>query len=163
MQHLLRFAGLLLALTTPSVLPHPAIAESDTNHQLFVSVTVKSGCSLQSGTMAFGEYLSGQPNDLNISGSINFVNCSGYMTLSLDGGTSGNVNARQMSFGEHHISYQLYRNPNRTAVWGEGIDAREVTLLTIQSDRITVYGRIPKLQNVPDGIYTDVVNMTLTF
>ena len=36
-------------------------------------------------------------------------------------------------------------------------------LIGTQSGSITVYGRIPSSQVVPDGTYTDTVNMTLTF
>ena len=32
-----------------------------------------------------------------------------------------------------------------------------------QSGSVTVYGRIPASQVVPEGTYTDTVNVTLTF
>lgn len=163
MQRHRRFSGLFIALIVLSESINPAHAGSDTD-QLHVSVTVNSGCSLDGGAMDFGEYLSGQPNDLDVLGQINFVNCSGYMTLSLDGGSNGSVADRYMTLGDHQLKYQLYRSPTRTAIWGEGGDAREVTLLgPPQSRSIDVYGRIPKLQYVPDGLYTDVITVTLTF
>ena len=36
-------------------------------------------------------------------------------------------------------------------------------LIGTQSGTVTVYGRIPASQMVPDGTYTDIVNITLTF
>lgn len=152
--------GLLLALLI--LVMGPAVADSDTD-QLMVSVNVTSGCALQGGEMTFGDYLSGQPNDLDAVGSINFIDCTGNLLVSLDGGGSGSVTDRRMRSGENDMTYQLYRNPSRTAIWGSGAEAREITLLDTHSGVIPVYGRVPGLQHVPDGLYTDIVNITLTF
>src|SRR5215217_8164510 len=53
---------------------------------LNVSATVLSSCALSGGTLSFGDYTSGQPNDLDVDGTINYVNCSGTLTFALDGG-----------------------------------------------------------------------------
>ncbi len=53
--------------------------------------------------------------------------------------------------------------PARTAIWGTGADAQVHVLLGTQSGSVTVYGRIPAGQVVPEGTYTDTVNITLTF
>ena len=153
---------LLVGLTMSAAAAWPAVAGSDTD-QLTVTVTVQSSCSLSGGTLDFGQYVSGQDSDLDAVGTINFVNCNGDLVFGLDGGGSGNVMARQMRSGADHLNYQIYRNPTRTAVWGTGLEAREVTLLTTQSGSLSVYGRIPKSQTVPDGTYSDVVNITLSF
>jgi spore coat protein U-like protein len=154
--------GLLLVLAMSAAALRPASAGSDTD-QLSVTVTVQSGCALSGGTLNFGEYNSGQANDLDAEGVINFTNCSGNLVFSLDGGLSGNVTDRQMRSSTSRLSYQIYRNPSRTAIWGMGSDSREVTLLAPQSESLTLYGRIPKSQVVPDGVYTDIINITLTF
>jgi spore coat protein U-like protein len=154
---------LAVAATLASVLaPFSAKAGTDTD-QLTVTATVLSSCSLSGGTLNFGQYISGQTTDLDVTGAINYVNCSGNLTFALDGGGSGSVNARQMSSGANRLNYQIYRNPTRSAVWGSGADAQAVTLLATQSGTVSVHGRIPKNQVVPDGTYTDVVNITLTF
>lgn len=140
----------------------PARAGTDTDH-LTVTARVQSGCSLAGGTLDFGAYVSGQPTDLDATGAINFVNCSGTLTFTLDGGLSGSVAARAMQAGSSRLSYQIYRNPTRTAVWGTGSDAHGVILLTPQSGSVQVYGRIPRGQAVPDGTYTDTVTITLSF
>jgi spore coat protein U-like protein len=153
---------LVLAMSTVTAAPLPVAAGSDTD-QLMVTVTVQSGCRLNGGTLDFGSYNSGQPTDLDAVGIINIVDCNGDIVISLDGGGSGAVTNRQMRSGDNRLNYQLYRNPTRTAIWGEGSDAREITLLALQSAPIQVYARIPKSQTVPDGVYTDVVNITLSF
>lgn len=143
-------------------LPRAPLAGTDTD-QLSVTATVQSGCSLSGGTLSFGQYVSGQPNDLDAVGTIGFVNCSGSLTFALDGGTSGSVSSRQMRSGASRLGYQIYRNAARNAVWGTGADAHGVILLTPQSGSVQVYGRIPRSQTIPDGVYTDTVNITLTF
>ncbi len=153
---------LLLAATWSTVVDRPASAGSDTD-QLMVSVVVQGGCSLNGGALEFGHYVPGQSEDLDAVGTIHFVNCSGSLEFALDGGGSANVAAREMSYGSDRLSYQIYRNPSRTAVWGSGMDAREVVLLTPQSGSLSVYGRVPGGQLVPEGVYSDVVNITLTF
>ncbi|HEX6013865.1 MAG TPA: spore coat U domain-containing protein [Geminicoccaceae bacterium] len=145
-----------------ALVPLPAKAGTDTD-QLTVTATVLSSCSLSGGTLNFGQYISGQQTDLDVTGTINYVNCSGNLTFALDGGGAGSVNARQMSSGANRLNYQIYRNPTRSAVWGSGADAQGVTLIGTQSGTVSVHGRIPKNQVVPDGTYTDVVNITLTF
>lgn len=130
---------------------------------LTVTATVLSACSLSGGTLAFGTYISGQADNADVDGTINFVNCTGTLTFALDGGGSGNINGRQMSSGANRLNYQIYRNPTRSAVWGTGADAQTQILLVTGNGSITVYGRIPSGQIVPEGTYTDIVNVTLTF
>ncbi len=155
-------ARLLLAFAAATAAIHPARSATDTD-VLTVTATVLSACSLSGSTLSFGDYTSGQTQNLDISGTVNYVNCSGNLTLALDGGTSGNINARQMSQGGDRLNYQIYRNSVRNAIWGSGADSHGVVLIGTQSGSVTVYGRIPASQIVPAGTYTDTVNITLTF
>src|SRR5215207_216568 len=95
---------------------------------------------LSGGTLNFGQYTSGQTTNLDVNGTINYVNCSGSLGFALDGGGTGNINARQMSQGASRLSYQIYRNSTRNAIWGSGADAQGVTLIGTQSGTVTVYG-----------------------
>ena len=151
-----------LLLAVPLFGSHPARSATHTD-VLNVSATVLCACSLSGGTLNFGQYTSGQTTNLDVNGTINYVNCSGNLSFALDGGGTGNINARQMSQGASRLSYQIYRNSTRNAIWGSGADAQGVTLIGTQSGTVIVYGRIPANQAVPDGTYTDIVNVTLTF
>jgi spore coat protein U-like protein len=156
-------AAIAILLLPPLLLAsRPARPGTDTDI-LTVTATVLSACSLSGGTLNFGTYTSGQTSNLDVNGTINYVNCSGNLTFALDGGGSGNVNARQMNSGSSRLNYQIYRNSTRSAVWGAGADAQGVTVIGTQSGTVPVYGRIPASQVVPDGTYTDTVNVTLTF
>ncbi len=156
------FSTLLLVLAAAASGPRPAGAGSDTG-QLSVSAVVLSSCSVIGGSLDFGQYVSGQPTDLDVVGQIDYANCSGTLSFALDGGLGGDINAREMRSGDARLRYQLYRTPSRLAVWGEGLDAYETTVLQTQGGKINVFGRVFRGQAVPDGTYADVVNITLTF
>jgi spore coat protein U-like protein len=149
-------------LAAAMVFAQPASAATDTD-QLTVTATVQSGCALNGGTLTFGVYTSGQQTDLDATGTINYTNCTGNLSFALDGGGSASITARQMRSGTNRLDYQIYRNSTRTAIWGTGADAHGVVLIGTQSGSVQVYGRIPRAQTVPEGTYTDVVTITLTF
>jgi spore coat protein U-like protein len=152
-----------LRLATAAILAaSPAMATTATDH-LTVTATVLSGCSLTGGSLSFGQYVSGQAQNLDAAGQINYANCNGNLTFELDGGNANDVNNRAMSSGSDKLKYQLYKNTSRTAVWGSGTDAYALQLLSTLTGSVNVYGRIPSGQTVPAGTYNDVVNITLTF
>lgn len=152
----------VLAALALAAAPGAAQAATATD-QLTVTATVQSGCTLTGGTLDFGNYVSGQTSNLDANGRIGFANCSGVLTFELDGGQSGNVNARAMRSSGNSLTYQIYRNSVRNAVWGQGQNAMQLQLLQPQSGEVSVYGRIPGGQAVPGGAYVDIVNITLTF
>jgi spore coat protein U-like protein len=158
-------AGRVLALcgaVTGSAVP--AVADTDTG-QLTVTATVLSGCTLVGGSLDFGNYVSGQPGNLDAAGRIGYVNCRGTLTFELDGGQQGNVSARKLRGPNGSLAYQIYKTSTRNSVWGQGGDALQLQLLspTPTSGNVTVHGRIFGGQAVPGGTYTDIVNITLTF
>lgn len=101
----MRRVNVMVALLLAAVAEaRPAGAATDTD-TLSVTATVQSSCSLSGGTLNFGQYIAGQPTDLDVSGTINYVNCSGDLSFALDGGASGSVNARQMRSGTNRLNY----------------------------------------------------------
>jgi spore coat protein U-like protein len=94
------------------------------------------------------------------------VNCPsgvGYsMALTAGGGTH---TQRVMNSGAHRLNYNLYTAANRAVVWA---DATSGTV-TVNGTGIGVsvnhgvYGRIPALQNVHAGSYSDIIIVELTF
>lgn len=145
-----------------AALGQTAEAATATN-QLTVTATVQSGCTLTGGNLDFGSYVSGQTANLDAIGKIGYANCNGLLTFELDGGQSGNVNARTLRVNGNSLNYQIFRNSVRNAVWGQGASALQLQLLQPQTGQVDVYGRIPGGQAVPGGSYVDIVNITLTF
>jgi spore coat protein U-like protein len=70
-----------------------------------------------------------------------------------------------MNSGGHRLNYKLYTAANRAVIWG---DATSDTV-TVNGTGIgvnvnhAVYGRIPALQNVHAGSYSDIIIVALTF
>ncbi len=150
------FAIAALAFTTS-----PVEAGTDTA-QLTVTATVQSGCSVSGGTLDFGTYIAGQVDDLDGVTQITLTNCAGTVTIELDGGQYGSVADRKMANGSARLQYQLYRDPSRTQIWGQGNNAYQGQIL-VDNAVLEVFGRIPGGQNVTPGTYTDIVNITVTF
>ena len=158
------YAALAVSAFTGSELGSwPAGAQTTDTSTLSVTATVATSCALSSGTLDFGTYTSGQTTPRDATGQFAFTNCDGTLTFELDGGQSGSVSARAMTSGGNSLSYQLFRDSSRTAVFGTGSDAQQVLLLTPQNGTVSVYGRIDAGQVAAAGTYSDTVNITLTF
>ena len=84
--------------------------------------------------------------------------------------TSGGNAPRQMAGpAGNRMNYNLYRDSGRTQVWGQtpGVDTATITVAGIpnagsRSGTFVIYGRIPALQNVPAGSYSDSVQLTVS-
>ena len=134
---------------------------------LAFALTAQQGhaCTLNVTGVNFGSYDVFSNTPLDSTGNID-VNCPsgvGYsIALSAGGGTH---TQRVMGSGAHRLNYNLYTAANRAVVWG---DATSGTV-TVNGTGIgvnvnhAVYGRIPALQNVHAGSYSDIIIVELTF
>lgn len=91
-------------------------------------------------------------------------------TVKLNRGFSGSFNPRQMRNGAQSLSYNLFQEPSRIIVWGDGTGGSYPLLNTLPILTETsptaqathnIYGIIPARQNVSAGLYTDNVVVTL--
>ena len=154
---------LLLATAAVAIVVAPAMAETDSD-VLTLKVVVQQSCLVLSSPIDFGTYIAGQQAALDAEGTITYAGCAaGTLTISLDGGTAGNIFNRQMSNGDAKLSYQLYRNSARNDVWGSEGESLQRVLMEPEIGSIPVYGRIAGGQSVAGGTYIDTVNVTLTF
>lgn len=134
-------------------------------------------CSITSSAMSFGNYDPSGASATDGTGSV-VVSCyhnssgsnSVNITLAIGAGTYGTFAARKMqkSSGQQ-LSYNLYRDSARTQIWGTGSGGYSTVVISTtisnnssKSKTFTVYGRIPAQQNVPAGVYTDSVVITVT-
>ncbi len=90
------------------------------------------------------------------------------VTVQFSAGGSGNLAARQMSFGVNTLSYNIYRDAGRSEVWGNGTSGTFTLSKTMTTgDRtlvVNVYGQIPAgLNAVPSSpsLYTDQITVTI--
>jgi spore coat protein U-like protein len=122
-------------------------------------------CALNVTGVNFGSYDVFSNAALDSTGNID-VNCPsgvGYsMALSEGGGTH---TQRVMNSGAHRLNYNLYTAANRAVVWGDTTSGT----VTVNGTGIGVsvnhgvYGRIPALQNLHAGGYSDIIIVELTF
>jgi spore coat protein U-like protein len=132
-------------------------------------------CSVESAGVSFGQYnpFRGQPNDS--VGTIS-VSCSGaagtdvVYLIRIGPGSSGTLLARTMrSSSGWALGYNLYTDPARSLVWGDGAGGTRVIgdALTLggisQLRRHSIYGRIAGRQNVSPGLYSDTLILTVEF
>ena len=134
---------------------------------LAFALTAQQGhaCALNVTGVNFGSYDVFSNTPLDSTGNID-VNCPsgvGYSMALTAGG--GNHTQRVMGSGVHRFNYNLYTAADRAVVWG---DATSGTV-TVNGTGIGVsvnhgvYGRIPALQNVPPGSYSDTIAIMITF
>ena len=131
-------------------------------------------CTLAGVNLAFPAYDSRRVSPTDTIGQIN-LSCAGIagelasFSLQLSPGTGAGFGSRSMRMGNFSLSYNLYTNPARTSIWGDGNGGSYVLSdsFTVArpgtSKSYAVYGRIPASQNVPIGTYTDLVTVTLSF
>ncbi|MGZ5094039.1 MAG: Csu type fimbrial protein [Burkholderiales bacterium] len=130
-------------------------------------LTAQSGwgaCTLSVLGVIFGSYdtFSNVPLD-NAGGSV-AVTCdvATPYTVALSPG-SGTYTSRSMSGAGSSLSYNLFVDPTRLIVWGDGTPGTSVVAGATTNASHTIYARIPQRQNVPVGVYADTVIVTLSF
>lgn len=121
-------------------------------------------CSVSTRNINFGSYDVFNNSSTESTGNI-IVSCdssAGYtISLSTGGGTFLN---RVLSFGSYLLNYNLYIDPARSNVWGDGSGGTlMVSSVTLTTSNHIVYGRIPARQNAFPGNYMDNVNVTISF
>ena len=120
-------------------------------------------CSLNLIGLTFGNYDPFAVADTDITGSVS-VTCDSDTSaqISLSAGF-GPFASRQMKSGGSTLFYNLYTDPSRLSLWGDGSPGTNIVSFSGTAGSYTVYGRIPARQNVPVGSYGDTITVTLTF
>jgi spore coat protein U-like protein len=119
------------------------------------------------GGVAFGTYTVADTAPLDTVGSIR-LDCNGaakLVTVDLGRGNAPTFNPRFMRNGASQLSYNLFLDAARAAIWGDGTGGTLRYGATNPPNVIdlTIYGRIPPLQDLPLGQYTDTIVVTVNF
>jgi spore coat protein U-like protein len=130
-------------------------------------------CTVTATGVSFGNYIPVDSTSNDSSGTVR-VRCTmllalgGSFTVDLSTGSSGNYAQRTLRNGSSVLAYNLYTDPARSIVLGDGtggssrITENFSALLGIDRT-VTVYGRIAGRQNVPPGSYNDTIIVTVTY
>jgi spore coat protein U-like protein len=136
------------------------------------STAARAACTVSATPVSFGSYNVFNASPLDATGTIT-VNCTGLLSVSynikLSTGLSGSYAPRKMANGANRLNYNLYTDATRLTVWGDGsagtlsVSGNILLVLLGVDVNHTVYGRVPALQNVAVGSYSDNITVTLTF
>jgi len=148
----------------------PTYVYAQTTATLNVTANVAARCTITAATLAFGAY---DPIVANLTAALDgtttfTVTCTQgganvFVGASLGVNALGSVR-RLKSGTADFLTYELYREPGRTTIWG----TTQAAGLAVVPDGTTpvtmsVYGRIAGAQDSPVGTYSDTVVMTVNF
>jgi spore coat protein U-like protein len=97
--------------------------------------------------------------------SIRTGSAAKLVTVDLGRGNAPTFTPRLMRNGASQFSYNLFLDAARTTIWGDGTGGTLRYGATNPPNVIdlTIYGRIPALQDLPLGSYTDTIVVTVNF
>lgn len=130
----------------------------------------EAACLIRSTGVSFGTYNALSPAPLDSNGSVIF-RCEGQdhnITITLDKGGAPSFNLRRMLNGREALNYNLYLDPARTVIWGDGTGGTQGYFnRNPQPNRqdivVPIHGRIPARQNVSAGNYTNSLTVAINF
>jgi spore coat protein U-like protein len=122
--------------------------------------------------VAFGSYDVSVTSPADSTGSINLqcnpATAGEIVAVTLSAGNSGTFAVRQMLSGTSQLGYNLYLDPARATVWGDGTGGSSVLNVALSASGWTtitqpIYGRIPAGQDVASGTYLDTITVTMNW
>jgi spore coat protein U-like protein len=134
-------------------------------------------CNVGGTAVSFGQYssLNTSPGfgigNISVTCNTQPIQVSVPFTVALSAGNAGSFGgARLLRLGTNTLQYQLFTSTNLQTVWGDGTGGTQVVAgsTTVASGfgsiaNLLVYGGIAAGQNVPRGLYSDTLVITLSF
>lgn len=165
---------LAMTLTSAGVVTTARRADDDQGQSgsatMPVSANVIRSCTVSAQPLDFGSYDPVQANataPLDAETTVVVACTRGTMVnVGMDTGANASGQTRRMSgAGTSFLSYEVYKDSNRTDVWGAtggGLLSGGVAP-SRDPRRFTVYARIPGAQDIIEGAYQDTVLVTIEF
>ena len=128
----------------------------------------QASCTISVTSVAFGSYNVFTSTAVDSTGTVTF-RCNSTavnISVSLSKGSSSGFSPRTLRKGSEVLDYNLYRNAARTTIWGDGTGGTSTYTDSNPPNsnvNLTVYGRIPALQDVSAGSYSDTVSAVINF
>ncbi len=123
--------------------------------------SLAADCTVSSSGVVFGSYDPLDAADTHSAGSIR-LNCDEPVTASITLSGDGTAD-RAMRNGGSELAYQLYVDPQRRIVWGDGSGASDTVTVEGTVAERPVYAAIPARQPVTAGSYADTIVLTLSY
>lgn len=136
-----------------------------------VTATVLRACVVTANPLNFGNYDPTAPAALDTTTTLSVLCTIGTsFTVGLNAGTTSGstVTTRRMANSVNSanlLNYALYQEAARTTNWGNtpNTDTPAATIAPLLASTLTVFGRVPSGQNVPEGAYSDTVTVTVNY
>lgn len=132
------------------------------------SARAAGSCSIFTwSSVAFGTYDVMSSSPLDSTGAV-LLTCDSAVTsitVDLSRGNASTFNPRYMLNGSARLNYNLFLDAARTTLWGDGTGGSSHYGPVYPPGLVflTIYGRIPALQDLPAGSYTDTIVATVNF
>lgn len=163
--------GLAVGCRGAAVLGDSGADDTLAEHEIEVSLAVIEGCEFGSivpgdyGTLEFGTHLL-LDHSVDASATLALtVECTAAMDLQIvvDNGLHASGTQRRMkrNGGSDYVDYSLYTDSARTTPWDSTLGTQLVTTGAVQ--QIAVYGRIEAQPQLTQGVYTDTLQVTITY
>jgi spore coat protein U-like protein len=126
-------------------------------------------CTISVTAVAFGNYNVFTTTADDSTGTITYrCNATAFnISITLSDGSSSTFSPRTLRKGSETLNYNLYTNAARTTIWGDGTGGTSFYTRANPPNNsnvnVQVYGRIPALQDVSAGNYTDTVLAVINF
>ena len=158
-------SALVLAVVGANAPPVLAITAGTT---LLVTALVVSTCVASATPVVFGNYTLGMVDNTGIISVTCSPDVAAY-TVALDQGVTGaTTSSRKVTFGANSLNYGLYSDSNHSSNWGNvqntdtlASSAATTTVGVVKT--FNVYGRLPANQPSVSGLYSDLVQVTVTY
>lgn len=130
-----------------------------------------ANCQVTVTPLDFGIYNPGSAAPLDVAGNLD-VRCvggAGSFIVTISQGANGGFFPRQLTSGPYLMQYNLYTDPARSLIWGDGTGGTTVNSGNKPSPgkpvsfSFPIYGRIFPRQSVGTGMYTDALLVTTIF
>ena len=129
----------------------------------------EAACTISTTAVNFGSYNVFNTSATPANGTVTYRCGAGdhNITVSISTGSSGSFANRTMKKGTEDLTYNLFLDAAFATVWGDG--SGTTGQYTIKNPpngtdvNLTVYGRVPPLQDVSVGSYSDTVIATVNF
>lgn len=125
-------------------------------------------CSVSTTPVAFGSFDPASSVPVDSHGFVSF-SCAGSslaVRVEVGAGGSHNFQRREMVNGSWRLAYNLYLDPARQVIWGDGSQGSQILRSSSQPSRtveVPIYGRIVPGQKVGGGQYDDYITVTILF
>jgi spore coat protein U-like protein len=112
---------------------------------------------------SFGVYDTNAKSPTDAVGRVQ-ISCKSGATIGISAGGAGTFFPRAMRSGASTLAYNLFVDAARTGIWGEWGTGTQVRFVAEGLNRtIPIFARIPPLQDVDPGTYTDTLVVSVFF